>query len=139
VTPPKPQTLTLVDGTLAICRLAPKAELPLWANASAFLSVTRTPEELSVVCPETRVPDGTQAERGWRALKLEGPFDLSLTGILASVLDPLADANIGIFALSTYDTDYVLVEQDRVDEAARVLVDYGHEVRLTDDKLTSAK
>jgi len=119
--------------------LAPKAEVPLWANASAFLSVTRTPEELSVVCSETRVPGGAQAERGWLALKLEGPFDLSLTGILASVLDPLADAGIGIFALSTYDTDYVLVKQERIEQAIKVLTESGHQVQLTNDKLTIVK
>jgi hypothetical protein len=136
---PETQTLTLLDGLLAICRLDPSDEVPTWVTASPFFSISRTLDELSIVCPEAQLPEGVRAERGWRALKLEGPFDLSLTGVLVSILAPLADAAIGIFALSTYDTDYVLVRSEKVENVAAILSRHGHRVRLTDDKLTSVK
>lgn len=136
---PGTQTLTLLDGILAICRLDPEEEVPAWATASPFFSISRTPDELSIVCPEAHVPDGIRAERGWRVLKLEGPLDLSLSGVLASVLAPLAEAKIDIFALATYDTDYVLVRNEKVENAAAILSRYGHDVHLTNDKLTSVK
>lgn len=132
-------TLTALEERLAICRLSSKAEVPAWATASPFFSISRTPDELSIVCKARQVPHGTQAERGWRALKLEGSFDLSLRGILASIIDPLAQAGIGIFAISTYDTDYVLLRDERLENATAVLTRHGHKVHLTSDKLTNVK
>jgi len=120
---------------LAVCRLDRGAEIPAWAVTSPFYSVTRTPavtrtpEELSVVCPERHVPSETKCERGWRALKLEGPFDLALTGILVSVAEPLAEAGVGVFAIATYDTDYVLVRESQLELAGFVLSERGHVVR----------
>lgn len=84
---------------------------------------TRTPNELSVVCPEGEVPDGVKHERGWRALKLKGLFDLSLAGILASVAEPLAEVGINILAIATYETDYLLVKEERLELAASTLTD----------------
>ncbi len=87
----------------------------------------RTGDELSIVCSEDRVRDDTLAERGWVALKLEGPFPFSLTGVLASFLQPLAEAQIPIFAISTFDTDYVLIKRENVSKAIVVLDTAGHE------------
>ncbi len=123
-------TLSLLPDRYAICRLDPDAAVPAWAGAIGFISVTRTRDELSIVCPEANVPEGIKSDRGWRCFKVEGPLDLSLTGVLASLANPLADARINIFALSTFDTDYLLVKQERVLQAAEVLRQAGH--RLAD-------
>ena len=121
-------SLSVLSGEYAVCRLDPHAAPPAWAFGGELWSVTRTPDELSVVCAAGQVPAGVQAAKGWTALKLHGPFDFGLTGILASVLNPLRDAGVGIFALSTFDTDYVLVAREQVDEAVAALRDAGHAV-----------
>ena len=128
-TPDTSLALSVLGERLAVCRLDRGAEIPAWAVTSPFYSVTRTPEELSVVCPERHVPSETKCERGWRALKLEGPFDLALTGILVSVAEPLAEAGVGVFAIATYDTDYVLVRESQLELAGFVLSERGHVVR----------
>src|SRR5215467_11616580 len=94
--------LTLLPGRFAVCRLAADAAIPAWASTGSFLSITRTAEELSLVVDEPAVPANVQCERGFRALKLEGPFPFAMTGVLASVLDPLAAAEVSIFAVSTF-------------------------------------
>ena len=106
--------LRVLPGRLAVCRLEADQPVPAWALSSGFLSVTRTETELSIVCAEARVPHEVPAERGFRAFQVAGPLEFSLTGVLESLLDPLARASIPVFVLSTYDTDYVLVrEADR--------------------------
>jgi uncharacterized protein len=97
-----------------------------------FFCVVRAVDELSVVCPEDLVPNGLSAERGWMALKLEGPFPFSMSGVLASFLQPLAEAQIPIFAISTFDTDYVLIKRESLGRAAAALSAAGHE-RVGDD------
>ena len=88
--------------------------------------MTRTEDELSLVVPEEKVPEVWKAERGWRCLKVEGPLDFGLTGILASLANPLADAGISIFALSTYDTDLILVPERELEQARGALEGAGH-------------
>lgn len=122
-------TLTTLDVRLAVCRLDPASRFPLWATAAALFSVTRTADELSIVCPEEFVPGDVKCESGWRVLKLEGPFEFSLVGVLSSVAAPLAEAGVGIFAVSTYDTDYVLVKDAQLELATAALRERGHEVR----------
>jgi hypothetical protein len=117
---------SVVPGTFAVLRLPPDAEIPAAVRASPFHSVTRTPSELSVVCEECTAPSGARAESGWALLALEGPFPFELTGILASVLGPLAGAGVAIFALSTFDTDYVLVKEERLADALAALAAAGH-------------
>ena len=121
--------LSVLAGCLAVCRLDAGAEVPTWATAGTPFSVTRMPEELSVVCPEESVPDGVTCERGWRALVLEGPMGFSLVGVLASVARPLAEAGVSIFSISTYDTDHVLVREEALDDAVAAIRRAGHEVR----------
>ena len=123
-------TLQLLPGTFAVCRLSDQESVAQWNVAgAAFFSVTRTGDELSVVCPDAAVPAGVQAEPGWRIFKLEGPFAFSETGILLSVIRPLAEAGIGIFALSTFDTDYVMVKQEFAAGTAAALTSAGHQVK----------
>jgi uncharacterized protein len=120
--------LSVLDDRLAVCRLDPGAEIPAWATAAPFFSVTRTSDELSVICPEARVPAGAACERGWRALRFEGPFEFGLVGVLSSVAEPLAQSEVSILAIATYDTDYVLVQESQLDVAVRTLRERGHEV-----------
>ena len=120
-------TLSVLPELLALCRLDRDAAVPDWTMGE-FVSITRTSDELSIVCDERDVPSGVKADRGWRALKIEGPLDLALTGVLASIATPLAEAKINIFAISTFDTDYVLVKAERVAEAIGVLREAGQRV-----------
>jgi hypothetical protein len=122
----RPLTLAVLPEPLAICRLAPDAPIPAWATQRAFFAVTRTGDELSVVCRAAQVPSDIVADRQWRALKLLGPFELSLVGILLSVAAPLAGAGVTIFPIATYDTDYLLVRQDQLTLAIQALTDAGH-------------
>ncbi len=122
-----PQTLVPLPETFCICRLASDSPIPDWA-IGAFLSITRTPDELSIVCEQSNVPENIRVERDWRALRIKGTLDFSMTGILARVAAPLAEADISIFAVSTFDTDYVLVKGDRIDDAIAALEATGHEV-----------
>jgi hypothetical protein len=119
--------LALLPRVYCVCRLPADSALPEWATGD-FLSVTRTPDELSILCDQSAVPAGIRAERDWRALRITGTLDFSLTGILASLAIPLAAAGISIFAVSTFDTDYVLVKADRIDEAIGALEAVGHRV-----------
>jgi hypothetical protein len=122
--------LRVLPGALAVARLDPREEPPAWAApAGALHSVVRTEHELSIVCPDDAVPAGVPAERGFRALAAAGPIDFSLTGVLASMAVPLAEAGVSIFALSTYDTDHLLVREQRLPEAVAALRAAGHRVR----------
>jgi hypothetical protein len=115
--------VTVLPGTLAICRLPASDRIPSWALElrEGFVSITRTPDELSIVCPQEAVPPDTQVEEGFRALKVPGPIPFDQTGVLASIANPLAAAKIPIFAISTYDTDYVLVREADLDRALDAL------------------
>lgn len=118
--------LCVLDEQLAVCRLSAHAETPAWAASSSFCSVTWTAGETSVVSPESAVPSGVRCERGWRAIMLIGPFEFDLTGVLLAVLGPLADSGVSVFAVSTFDTDYVLVPEERLDDALGALEAAGH-------------
>jgi uncharacterized protein len=120
--------LDLLPGRLAVCRLAAGEAAPAWAAGGVFSSITRTARELSVVCAEGLVPVDTKCETGWRIFQVEGPLDFSLTGILAGIAGPLADAGVSIFAISTFDTDYVMVKEENVARAVDALRAAGHSV-----------
>jgi hypothetical protein len=122
--------LELLPDTLAICRLEPAETVPPWADRSRrFFTISRTAEELSITAIDSAVPAEVSCERGYRALRVRGPLPLDLVGILASIADPLAAAGLGIFAISTYDTDYVLVKGRDVDTAVKALEQAGHQVK----------
>ena len=121
-------TLDPVAGSYAICRMSPGDSLPPWVVNGTFFSVTRTPTALSVVCDVASVPSDVKADAPWSALAVRGPLDLNMTGVLAGLATPLANAGISIFAVSTYDTDYVLVRSHDMDRAVRVLRAAGHNI-----------
>lgn len=120
----KPQsyalTLSVREEKLAVCSIGPESEIPAWAVDGPFFSLTRT---------EACVPSDVACEKGWRALKLEGPFDFDMTGVLVSVAAPLAEAEVSVLAIATYETDYVLVREDQLGAALSVLARVGHTVQ----------
>ena len=119
--------LALLPYSIAIARLSPGQEIPQWAwEHREFLSVTCTADELSIVCLDSSVPAHVRSEKGWVAIKVRGPLDFSLTGILAALASPLAADGIPIFALSTFDTDYVLVKEQDLLRAKKALERAGH-------------
>ena len=111
-----------------MCRLDAKAPFPEWATGEAFLSICRTADELTIICEDRFVPEGTRASRGWQGFKIEGPLDLDLVGILVSVAVPLAQSNIGILPIATYETDYVFVRDQQLNDAIKALRFAGFEV-----------
>jgi hypothetical protein len=121
-------TLTPVAGSYAICQLAPDAPFPEWATRGPLWSITRSATELSIVCDAASVPPGVRVQAAWRALRVQGPLALDLTGILASLASPLAAAGVPLFAVSTFDTDYLLVPTADAGRAVAALRRAGHDV-----------
>lgn len=117
--------LKVIGGTFSICRLPPKAPIPMWATQNSFYSISKTEDELSIVCPSDCVPKEVRKETDWELIKVEGPLDFALTGILNSLTKPLAEAKISIFAVSTFDTDYLLVKKENLETAIKALENQG--------------
>ncbi|MGB8582188.1 MAG: ACT domain-containing protein [Candidatus Sulfotelmatobacter sp.] len=117
-----------LPGHYAIVRLDPNSPVPDWATKSDFTSVTRTADELSIVCPLTNLPADADSQLRWICLKLEGPFPFSQTGILLSFIEPLSNNGVPVFAISTFDTDYVLVPEEFAGQALKMLSDAGHQL-----------
>jgi uncharacterized protein len=117
-----------LSGWYAIVRLGVEAPVPEWATKGEFTSVTRTSDELSIVCPAESVPREVHSPHRWICLKLEGPFPFSQTGVLLSFIEPLSSNGIPIFAISTYDTDYVLIQEEFGTAALNALQQAGHEL-----------
>ena len=114
-------TLSILPDKLGICHFDKNTPIPDWAKDISFCSITRTPDELSLVCPQDKIPGGVMYEKDWRAFKVQGPLGFTMTGIVASLSKPLADAGISIFYISTYETDYVLVEDKNLAKAKEIL------------------
>ena len=108
--------LDVLDGRLAVARLGPDEPLPQWAAGGPLCAVARTAQELSVVCPAEQVPPGVRQEDGFRAMVVRGPLDFAITGVVSALSAPLAQAGIPIFVMSTFDTDYLLVREARLDQ-----------------------
>jgi uncharacterized protein len=125
---PAALALVLLDDSLAICRLEADAEVPAWAWSGEPASVTRTRDELSIVCRADAVPRGVRRESGWRCLKVRGPLDFALAGVLAALAAPLAAAGIPVFVVSTFDTDYLMVKEENLARAAATLRAAGHRI-----------
>lgn len=123
-------TLVLLPETYCVCRLPAEAPLPALPAEAKFVSVTRTADELSLVLPEAHAPREARCERGFRAFAIEGPLPFEQVGVLASVLNPLAEAGVSIFAVSTFDTDTVLVRGADRSRAEAALQAAGHTIRL---------
>ena len=119
--------LELLSGNYVICRIESNKSIPDWAHGE-FVSVTRTGDELSIVCPGRNVPDDVQRESGWRCLKVTDKLDFSLVGVIATITAILAAADISTFVVSTFDTDYLLVRERDVDGATAAFLEAGHTV-----------
>lgn len=117
-----------LDGEYAIVQLEPDAELPFWWSGPGFASVSRGDDELSIVCLAQRVPDDVRKDAGWTAFKFIGPFAFGETGIVLSVIRPLSENGLGIFVISTFNGDYLLLKQQDVERARGLLLEAGHEV-----------
>lgn len=115
-------TLSLLPGSYAVVRLDAASPWPAWAlDAPGFVALTRTAEELSIICRQEVVPVGAQSRGGWRALIVHGPFPFDAVGVLASLAGPLAEAGVSVLAVSTYDTDYLLVLEEQLAGAMAAL------------------
>jgi hypothetical protein len=123
--------LLVLPDLVAICKLSPNDPFPIWASTGQFISITRTADELSIVCCQDAVPEGVVCERDWRRLRVAGAMPFSVVGVLASLTTPLVEATISIFAISTFDTDYLLVKAEKLDEAVATLRQAGHSVHFS--------
>jgi len=119
--PPMKLTLSILPEKLGICHFEKNSSIPEWAKNISFCSITRTEDELSIVCPQDKIPGGVLVEKNWRAFKVQGPLGFSLTGIVASFSKPLAEAEISILYIDTYETSYVLVEEKNLKKAKKIL------------------
>lgn len=115
-------------GLYAVVRLASDESIPDWATKGDFTSITRSADELSIVCPADNLPPELHSPERWNCLKLEGPFPFALTGVLLAFIEPLSTKGVPIFAISTYDTDYVLIPEDRMGGVIDLLRQAGHEL-----------
>jgi uncharacterized protein len=120
--------LSLLAETFTICRLAPEAVVPEWATQGQFFSITRTGDELSVIAESALVPERWRSEESWRVMKVHGPFNVSEVGVLAALVAPLAAAGVSVFTISTFDTDYLLVQCNQLREAVAGLRNASHTV-----------
>jgi hypothetical protein len=129
------KVLSLLPERLAVCWVPPESEYPQWVMGEGLLSITRTADELSVICEEKFVPEDVISEHGWRALKIQGPLNFSLVGVLAPIAKILADNGVSIFSISTYETDYILVKEGTLENVIGVLRQSGYEI-LDNDNLS---
>jgi len=121
-------TLVLLDGRFAVCKLDPDDAIPVWALQGKFYSVTRSDTELSLICHQQNVPANITCEREWRCIKVDGIFDLSMSGVLESLVSLLSAARISVLAVSTFETDYVLVKEADLGRTRKTLANAGHKI-----------
>lgn len=115
-----------LEGSFSICQLDPNSEVPAWAFESDFYSITRTPDELSIICNRLNIPKYLKCDSDWRVLKIDGTFPFDEIGILNAITMPLAEANISLLTVSTYNTDLILVKESHFEQAVRFLESAGH-------------
>ncbi len=120
--------LELLSGNYAICQVKKEEPYSEWISKDAFSSVTETDQEKSIVCLDDSIPDHITKEQGWRLMRVMGVLDFSLIGILSSILEPLAEYKISVFAISTYNTDYIMVKEETLNKAAEALKKKGHHI-----------
>lgn len=126
-------TLLYLPGSFAVCKLPAGSTIPAWATSGDFFSVTRTADELSVVCRQEAVPEGAACEKGWRCLRVAGTMPFTLVGVLAALTVPVAKAGVGVFAFSTFDTDHLLIKDEDYPKAVAALRAAGHEFKLLNE------
>jgi hypothetical protein len=128
--PARSYELVVLKNSFGVCRFGPTALVPAWVDNGSFWSVTRTADELSIVCEEKNIPSGVQAETGFSCLEVIGPLDFSTVGVLAALTAILAASGISLFVISTFDTDYLLVRQVALPDAIDALRESGHVVQF---------
>lgn len=129
-------TLFLLPEKLGICHFSQEHSIPSWAMEGNFFSLTKTPDELSILCPQDKIPAGVLAEKNWRVFQIKGPLGFSLIGIVASLSKPLAEENISILYVSTYETDYIFVQEKYLQRAKKVLKKFCHLKEIKNKKIT---
>ena len=112
----------------AICSFPTDATFPDWPDHASIFSITKTPKEITIVCEEHQVPGACKTSENWKCIKVEGSFDLDAVGVLASIAEPLAQNKISLYAISTYDTDYILIHAKNIDKAVSCLKTFGHTI-----------
>jgi len=120
--------LKLLKDKYSVCRLNKDDEIPKWIFNEEFFSITKTEDELSIVCLQDKIKEDIKCERDWKILKIEGPLDFSLIGILSKISTLMANNNISIFAISTYDTDYILIKEESIDKAIEILENNNYNI-----------
>ena len=120
--------LTLLKNKYAICSLPKDALIPDWALTQSLISITRTDKELTIVCRQDIISSELQSDLNWRCFRIDGSFDLDQIGVISSISSPLADAGISIYVISTYDTDYFLVKEEKLNQALSVLSNSNHSI-----------
>ena len=128
--PARSLELVVLQRNYGICKFGAKALVPAWVDGGDFWSVSRTPEELSIVCEERLIPAGVHSEGGFSCLKVIGPFEFSVVGVIASLTTVLAASGISLFVISTFDTDYLLVREVSLPDAIDALRESGHVVQF---------
>ncbi len=119
-------SMRILNEEYGVCRLEADSEVPSWARNGEFTSITRTSDELSVVCSEKNIPEEIICERNWKIIKIEGPLDFTMIGVLAQISMILAKEKISIFVISTFDTDYILVKEKYLNLAKITLIKEGY-------------
>jgi hypothetical protein len=123
--------LRVFPQRFAVCQLPKDAPADATGVAGAFVSITRTEDELSLVCEENRAPAGARVEGGWRLLRVAGTLDFTQVGVLAALCVPLAEAGISIFSVSTFDTDYLMLKEANLRAAIEALREAGHDFEVS--------
>ena len=116
--------LSILPDKYGVCHFAKNDPVPDWVKDANFSSITRTSDELSIICPQEIIPGGVLVQENWRVFKVEGPFGFEVSGIVSAVSRPLAEAEISILNVSTYQTDYLLVQEKDFEKAKEVLADF---------------
>ena len=124
----KKLSLSSIPDRFAVCQIDHQAKIPDWAFEGEFSFISRTPDELSIICPAKFVPPDIQYVAGWRGLKIEGPFDFNEIGVLAAITAPLAQGDISLLTVSTYDTDYIFLQEAQFETAGDILEAVGHKI-----------
>lgn len=122
-------TLKRLGGSYGIARLDPTSPIPVWADGEGYVSITRSDDELSIVCLSQRIPEDVRRDTGWRCLKFQGPFAFDQAGILLAVIAPLSRNGIGVFVVSTFDTDHLLLQEADTARAEQLLAEAGHTLK----------
>ncbi|MGD8787805.1 MAG: ACT domain-containing protein [Phycisphaerales bacterium] len=118
--------LSLLKDSYGICKFPSDSSIPEWALKVSLCSITRSEKELTIVCLQGIIPANTEYDSDWRCFRIGGSFDFNQIGVISSLAAPLAEAGVSIFVVSTYDTDYVLVKEEKIEQAVNVLTDNGH-------------